>query len=59
MSLNREEEMKKISSGLFSGIMASAMVFGLSLAAQAENHDGAMDVPTIKSGISPLRSSIS
>lgn len=51
ISLNREEKMKKISSGLFSGIMASAMVFGMSLAAQADNHEGAMDVPSIKSEV--------
>lgn len=43
--------MKKISSGWLSGVMASAMVFGVSSAAQADGHEGAMDVPMIKAEV--------
>ncbi len=43
--------MKKISGSLLSGVMASALIFGVSLAAQADGHEGAMDVPKIKAEV--------
>ena len=42
--------MKKIFSSLYSGVMASALIFGVPLVAQADNHEG-MDVPKIKATV--------
>ena len=43
--------MKKIPTSLFSGIVASALIVGMPLAAQADGHEVGMDVPKIKAEI--------
>ena len=42
--------MKKISSSVYSGVIAGALILGVPFAAQADNHQG-MDVPKISSSV--------
>jgi len=43
--------MKKIHSNLFASAMVSASILGMPLAANADGHEGAMDVPKISSSV--------
>ena len=55
--LNREENMKKISSSVYSGVIAGALILGVPFVAQADNHQG-MDVPKISSSVERTRESL-